>query len=860
MEGEKQSISKEGGGCENPNPTSPAAQAKPTGELTELGISMPTPSSLMCEPVDLAPGPLNPLTPHHPLHPLHPLNPLSFSPPAASAPKHPPPHPEEGRAQIPQPIAQAPNVREDAVETKEGEEGGVRSSAFQSRPGHDIRRRSSYPPASMAPVHGASSGNATTKRRRRSADSGPLDQAASEQLQGGSSTHSQQSRGTQAGGSPPSPVREARPEAKAPPPRPVRRGTEARGSGSGGGSGSFSSATPSPFSFVPPFGSASSSSFSAVGPLIHTDAMSNEMAGGLLDRPPTVKLEQPASTVFDVALMDALSFGGIMPSLLPPSASRGPRGCLKVEPAAAAAAAGGEGDHRSSGRMAQGDHTRARVASAKDGNRGGLGCREGKGQAADLPEEDVDMPDIAQEEGDRTRMSMSPSFGGKYLLRSLAKPEPMSESPCKTESPLQMQSIRTARGFGRWKKKPEGEAQRRGSNSSMKSYTSTSPRSEAYEPSPGRRKGSYQGGSSSDEEKVVDIDPHMWYQVERGSQCMAEDCVYRDKVTHKSNKRHYHSRCDHRHTAGAKKGMKFHHHQMEKLRKHQGVHLKSARRAGAAPQLTEKVIAQLDAAGLEYFQASQWTEADMAMLNSLVEKHGNHKQESWDEVSKNFKKVGRDFSPMQCLLCYRYTVAPNKIIKGVRSFTPMEDDRLRRLAGLFGSRWAYIVEFMPGRLGKQCRERFLNRLDPRLKKTAWTKEEDEKISALYSQYNGNFPSICKHMPGRAYIDVRQRYKTLHPTSRRPKGSNVPEQKSRQRQQQLQQEAEEVKLEARQAAPAKKPARRKKAPAAKKKRKRQQWEESSSGGEASDDDEEHSSASDTEVEEYADLGKWLRGQR
>ena len=48
----------------------------------------------------------------------------------------------------------------------------------------------------------------------------------------------------------------------------------------------------------------------------------------------------------------------------------------------------------------------------------------------------------------------------------------------------------------------------------------------------------------------------------------------------------------------------------------------------------------------------------------------------------------------------------------------------RRLAALS---WAMIATKMPGRTGKQCRERWHNHLDPRVAKERWTEEENEIV-------------------------------------------------------------------------------------------------------------------------------------
>jgi hypothetical protein len=41
--------------------------------------------------------------------------------------------------------------------------------------------------------------------------------------------------------------------------------------------------------------------------------------------------------------------------------------------------------------------------------------------------------------------------------------------------------------------------------------------------------------------------------------------------------------------------------------------------------------------------------------------------------------------------------------------------------------WTYIAKNLPGRIGKQCRERWHNHLNPEIKKDRWTEEEDDAI-------------------------------------------------------------------------------------------------------------------------------------
>ena len=46
---------------------------------------------------------------------------------------------------------------------------------------------------------------------------------------------------------------------------------------------------------------------------------------------------------------------------------------------------------------------------------------------------------------------------------------------------------------------------------------------------------------------------------------------------------------------------------------------------------------------------------------------------------------------------------------------------------LGAQRWSLIASRLPGRIGKQCRERWTNHLDPHLKKSGWSSEEDVKV-------------------------------------------------------------------------------------------------------------------------------------
>lgn len=59
--------------------------------------------------------------------------------------------------------------------------------------------------------------------------------------------------------------------------------------------------------------------------------------------------------------------------------------------------------------------------------------------------------------------------------------------------------------------------------------------------------------------------------------------------------------------------------------------------------------------------------------------------------------------------------------------------------------------------GKQIRERFINKLDPKIKKEEWTDEEDRKIIELYCLIGRKWSEISKQLPGRPENKIKNRF-------------------------------------------------------------------------------------------------------
>jgi hypothetical protein len=156
--------------------------------------------------------------------------------------------------------------------------------------------------------------------------------------------------------------------------------------------------------------------------------------------------------------------------------------------------------------------------------------------------------------------------------------------------------------------------------------------------------------------------------------------------------------------------------------------------------------------------ANKWTEKEYSTLVSLVRQIG----EDWNRIASTLENK----TAKQCMQKFKNSQRSAK--KG--NWTSQEDELLFSWVERHGpTKWTECSKEIKGRCGKQCRERWVNILNPDVKKGNWSDHEQDVIFESLSTYNTSWSAMSHELPGRTENSIKNYF---YSSVRRLKSNNL----------------------------------------------------------------------------------------
>ena len=141
-----------------------------------------------------------------------------------------------------------------------------------------------------------------------------------------------------------------------------------------------------------------------------------------------------------------------------------------------------------------------------------------------------------------------------------------------------------------------------------------------------------------------------------------------------------------------------------------------------------------------------WTKDEDEILLNTINLEG---RKNWKFISTLLKNK----TPIQCF--YRFRKINPSMLR--TKWTEDEDIELQRLFDLNKNNWSKIAKIMKTRGPKQIRDRYINNLDPKIKRGYFKISEDLKILKLKNLVGNKWSLISKYFENRSPDIIKSRY-------------------------------------------------------------------------------------------------------